>query len=69
MGYGRLSDINQVIESAEYIKAEYKLKVGLYSGYDESLGGLDKPTTNQRFYIKEGVEYKDSTSMFWKKKV
>jgi hypothetical protein len=25
IGHGRLSDTNQVIESAEYIKAEYKV--------------------------------------------
>lgn len=40
------------------------LKIGHYS---EELGGLDKPTTNQRFYIVHNdKEYSDMTIMFRK---
>lgn len=40
------------------------LKIG---HYDEKLGGLDKPTTNQRFYIVHNdKEYFDMTIMFRK---
>lgn len=71
---------------AQYIKTEYNLKIGWYSGrkelskeidlqnfdaiklggYNESLGPLNCPTTNQRFYkIIEGKMY-DYTYLFWK---
>lgn len=36
--------------------------------YDENLGGLDKKTTNQKFYTVENGEMVDKTFMFWKKK-
>lgn len=38
--------------------------------YDDTLGGLDSPTTNQRMYRYDKVTglYKDITSLFWKEK-
>lgn len=36
--------------------------------YKEDFGGLDKETTNQRFYIVEDGEMKDKTFLFWKNK-
>ena len=35
--------------------------------YIEALGGLKSPTTNQRMYKREGDDWKDITSSFWKK--
>lgn len=40
------------------------IKVGPYI---ESLGPLNKPTTNQRLYKIEGEQMNDITSRFWKK--
>ena len=40
------------------------LKLGPYI---EALGGLKSPTTNQRMYKREGDDWKDITSSFWKK--
>ena len=38
--------------------------------YEEALGGLDNPSTNQRMYMydKNTGLYKDITSLFWKEK-
>jgi len=36
--------------------------------YREDFGGLDKETTNQRFYTVEDGEMKDKTFLFWKTK-
>jgi anaerobic ribonucleoside-triphosphate reductase activating protein len=36
--------------------------------YKEDLGGLDKETTNQRFYVIKDDEMEDNTFLFWKKK-
>lgn len=41
-------------------------KVGAYM---EALGGLDKPTTNQRMYRLNKGRYEDITSEFWKEKI
>ena len=38
-----------------------------FGPYIESLGGLKSPTTNQRLYKREGEEWIDITSSFWKK--
>jgi hypothetical protein len=35
--------------------------------YDPARGGLDSPTTNQRFYRVEGGKLVDATSLFRKK--
>lgn len=35
--------------------------------YNEDLGGLNKETTNQRFYVIDNGEIKDKTYLFWKK--
>lgn len=40
------------------------LKVG---AYDERLGGLDSPTTNQRFYQVENGLLEDRTQLFRRK--
>jgi len=34
--------------------------------YDEEFGGLDKETTNQRFYIVHDNKMEDKTFLFWK---
>ena len=36
--------------------------------YKEDLGGLNKETTNQRFYVIKDDEMEDNTFLFWKKK-
>lgn len=41
------------------------LKVG---SYQEALGGLDKPTTNQRFYTKDKDKWIDTTYLFRKER-
>ena len=33
MGHGKLKDINYVISLADYVKKQYKIKVGLYTGF------------------------------------
>lgn len=46
---------------AHYTNLTY-LKIG---SYQKALGGLDKPTTNQRYYVKESDgEWHDRTSLF-----
>lgn len=51
--------------SVNYYYAHYTpltyLKIG---SYKKDLGGLDSPTTNQRYYVKEGGEWHDRTSLF-----
>ncbi|MPM08407.1 hypothetical protein SDC9_54719 [bioreactor metagenome] len=34
--------------------------------YDEQLGGIDRPSTNQRMYKKENGKWSDITAHFWK---
>ncbi len=41
------------------------LKLGPYR---DELGGLDRPTTNQRFYATRDGAWEDRTDQFWKKK-
>lgn len=41
------------------------VKIG---SYKEEYGGLNSPTTNQRFYMVDNGEYKDVTSLFWRKR-
>jgi len=35
--------------------------------YIEALGGLKSPTTNQRFYRREGANWIDETARFWRR--
>lgn len=53
-------------DASNYYYAHYTpltyLKIG---SYQKDLGGLDKPTTNQRYYVKESDgEWHDRTSLF-----
>lgn len=50
-------------EALQYI--DY-LKIGRYI---KELGGLDKPTTNQRFYTVYNCKLTDTTNVFWKNRI
>lgn len=41
------------------------VKIG---SYKEEYGGLNSPTTNQRFYMVNNGIYKDITSLFWRQR-
>lgn len=47
----------------EYYKVFDYVKIGPYL---EDFGPLNKETTNQKLFKKEGAEWKDITDMFWK---
>ena len=54
----------------EWAIAEYKSTVFdfvKFGPYVEALGGLKSPTTNQRFYRREGENWIDETSLFHRK--
>lgn len=54
---GRNTQIEEWMQIFDYIKL---------GNYNEKLGPLDKPTTNQRMYKKTDDFYIDITSEFWK---
>lgn len=86
MGHGTLDTLSDTIRLANHIKDKHKLKVGLYSGfdnirnndgmdvfdyikegkYDEVLGGLTSPNTNQKFYENVDGTFIDNTKTFHK---
>lgn len=60
------SGLSVSIHSRDYLEqfAPTYYKVG---NYDKSCGGLDSPSTNQRFYKrKEDGTYQDITPVFWR---
>lgn len=46
-----------LLENLDYVKVGH---------YDQNLGGLDSPNTNQRFYLLQNKTPVDITWMFWK---
>lgn len=65
---GWYSGRDEVSADIELANFDY-IKIGRY---DEQLGGLNKPTTNQRLYkvahTDESIEMQDITQRFWDKK-
>jgi anaerobic ribonucleoside-triphosphate reductase activating protein len=55
---GRNTFSDSTLQTFDYIKL---------GAYIEALGGLDSPTTNQRFYRIEGGAMVDWTERFWKR--
>ncbi|MDR1345440.1 MAG: anaerobic ribonucleoside-triphosphate reductase activating protein [Bacteroidales bacterium] len=55
---GKLTIFDSAQQVFDYIKT---------GAYMESLGGLNSPLTNQRFYHIKNGEITDKTSLFWKK--
>lgn len=83
MGHEGLTGINFLNDViCPWIKQNYNIKIGVYSGfdlelkypnfdfiktgkYDQNLGALDFPTTNQRFYKNINGNFYDFTYIFW----
>lgn len=61
---GWYSGMDELSDSIDLENFDF-IKLGRYA---EKLGGLDKDTTNQRFYVIKDGEMEDKTFLFWKNK-